>query len=166
MPNRIFSDPVTKSEVWIGDQSDAINHAGHFDVVICVLEGCATDPKKVHPRAPMKTNHFAIVDYMADDPDPRRARIEELDRVAEFIYIHYLAGKRILVHCGAGIERSPFAVTWFLMKKKGMQWDAAFAVVQRMRPQAMPRDYWLIDATIPPELKALVPERVCVKRST
>ena len=47
-------------------------------------------------------------------------------------------GGRILVHCLAGISRSPMVVAAYLMKRKGMTLWAALGQIIRVRPQILP----------------------------
>ncbi|PFH45884.1 hypothetical protein AMATHDRAFT_70985 [Amanita thiersii Skay4041] len=47
------------------------------------------------------------------------------------------AGK-ILVHCAAGISRSPTVVAAYLMKRRGMSLKAALGQIIRVRPQISP----------------------------
>jgi atypical dual specificity phosphatase len=45
---------------------------------------------------------------------------------------------KILVHCSAGISRSPMVVAAYLMKRKGMTLKAALGQIIRVRPQISP----------------------------
>jgi atypical dual specificity phosphatase len=45
---------------------------------------------------------------------------------------------RILVHCSAGISRSPMIVAAYLMKQKGMTLKAALRQIIHLRPQISP----------------------------
>jgi atypical dual specificity phosphatase len=45
---------------------------------------------------------------------------------------------KILVHCSAGISRSPMVVAVYLMKRKGMTLKAALGQIIRVRPQVSP----------------------------
>jgi atypical dual specificity phosphatase len=45
---------------------------------------------------------------------------------------------QILVHCFAGISRSPTVVAAYLMKRKGMTLKAALGQIIRVRPQVSP----------------------------
>ena len=45
---------------------------------------------------------------------------------------------KILVHCSAGISRSPMVVTGYLMKRKGMVLKAALGQIVCVRPQVSP----------------------------
>ena len=52
-------------------------------------------------------------------------------------------GDRILVHCSAGISRSPMVVAAYLMKRKGMTLRAALGQIVRVRPQILPNARFL-----------------------
>jgi atypical dual specificity phosphatase len=45
---------------------------------------------------------------------------------------------KILVHCSAGISRSPMVVAAYLMKRKGLTLKAALGQIIRVRPQVAP----------------------------
>jgi atypical dual specificity phosphatase len=45
---------------------------------------------------------------------------------------------KILVHCSAGISRSPMIVAAYLMKRKGMTLRAALGQIIRVRPRISP----------------------------
>jgi atypical dual specificity phosphatase len=45
---------------------------------------------------------------------------------------------KILVHCAAGISRSPMVVAAYLMKRRGMTLKAALGQIVRVRPQVSP----------------------------
>lgn len=47
-------------------------------------------------------------------------------------------GKRVLVHCVAGISRSVTAVVWYLVLYEGMTWEDAADLVRASRPNARP----------------------------
>jgi len=50
---------------------------------------------------------------------------------------------KILVHCSAGISRSPTVVAAYLMKRKGMTLKAALGQIIRVRPQVSPNTGFL-----------------------
>ena len=57
-------------------------------------------------------------------------------------------GKRVLVHCAAGMERSPTAVIFYLMKYKKMKLDVAYSLVKSVHPEMYDRRNWLSNAEI------------------
>jgi protein-tyrosine phosphatase len=52
-------------------------------------------------------------------------------------------GRRVLVHCGAGSERAPLTVAWFLNRRRAMSLDAAYDLLKRKRPIVQDRRFWL-----------------------
>lgn len=50
---------------------------------------------------------------------------------------------RILVHCSAGISRSPTVVAAYLMRRRGMTLKAALGQIVRVRPQVAPNPGFL-----------------------
>lgn len=50
---------------------------------------------------------------------------------------------KILVHCSAGISRSPMIVTTYLMKRRGMSLKAALRQIILVRPQISPNSGFL-----------------------
>jgi atypical dual specificity phosphatase len=51
---------------------------------------------------------------------------------------------KILVHCSAGISRSPTVVVGYLMKRRGMRLVEALGLVIRARPQVTPNPGFLL----------------------
>ena len=48
-----------------------------------------------------------------------------------------------LVHCHAGIDRSPFAVACYLVIEHGFEWMNAYEFVKSKRPQIIIHDDWM-----------------------
>lgn len=51
--------------------------------------------------------------------------------------------EKILIHCIAGIERSPLIIAKFLHDYNGMNWDEAYDYIQKKRPEVQNRLQWL-----------------------
>jgi protein-tyrosine phosphatase len=69
--------------------------------------------------------------------DRRPLPVEALRQGVEFIRFHRLAGRSILVCCGAGISRSPtFAAAY--LHEAGMDLREALRLIRSRRPQARP----------------------------
>ncbi|MCW2318634.1 histidinol-phosphate aminotransferase [Rhodoblastus acidophilus] len=84
-------------------------------------------------HAPLAMPHVAIeiVDRTALSSDHIRA-------VTGFIKTNVDAGRRVLMHCFAGISRSPALATCYLHEYLGLSIDEALAQVKAGRPQADP----------------------------
>lgn len=76
-------------------------------------------------------------------PPDMKASPKQLDIVANMIDAQLKTGKKVLVHCAAGMERSPLAIMWYLMRKKGMDLKDAYSFVKARRPMVMDSLDWL-----------------------
>jgi protein-tyrosine phosphatase len=65
--------------------------------------------------------------------------IRSLEIAAEIIDNARAGDQRILVHCGAGSERAPLTVAWFLHRRRAMTLDEAYD----KRPIVQDRRFWL-----------------------
>lgn len=99
---------------------------------------CVTDER---PKdEPDRALHIPILKY---DGSQVVAVPERLDRAADAMWDIWQAGTDCLVHCTAGIERSPLVVTWFLHRHLKLPWEVAYHLVVRARPGVQRRDYWI-----------------------
>ena len=71
------------------------------------------------------------------------ANVKVLDEFADFVDKLLSEGRKVLVHCAMGVERSPLAVVWYLHKKKGMSIPEAYAFVKSKRSVVADRTVWL-----------------------
>lgn len=81
--------------------------------VVCVLEGCP-----LNVIAP--PYHFHI--HLLGTANDNRISPAALQAVATILGYFRNKGWAILIHCGAGIERSPLAVAWYLANNIAAQW--------------------------------------------
>ncbi len=85
-------------------------------------------------------------DYTTPLGAPFMASIDQLNAVAEVIdnaLANEKIKRKILVHCYAGIERSPLAIAWFLHTKRGMTLDEAYKLIKQKRPIVQDRQVWI-----------------------
>lgn len=121
-------------DLYVGDGADC---ASWPHMRICVHEGgcdrgCLQMPI-LHAVAP--------TDRRVREPEMRASR-ESLERIAAMYESSRMAGP-VLIHCGAGIERSPLAAAYILVTRYGMTWDAAYALIVHARPMVQNRMNWL-----------------------
>lgn len=128
MSNRIHDN------VFVGDLSDCPHWKGlRINVMLphqlCPIPVCY----------PMKSLDPEL------DPSGARVRfpVENLDAIADKIEECRLTGKGVLVHCAAGIERSPLSIAWWMAKYQGFKFDKAYDLVLRLRPEAQDRRQWV-----------------------
>jgi len=115
--------------VWVGDLDSAHALIGNPQWwIICVREGAHTPPGENVTCLPVLKKKFA-----------RRGRMEQ---IAREIDKRLAEGKQVLVHCWAGIERSPLAVTWWLRTRQGMSLNQAYKHIRKSRWIA-DRRHWM-----------------------
>jgi protein-tyrosine phosphatase len=110
--------------LFVGGLADA--YSGFDGLIICVLEKM---PDDAPPNA-------TWIPFLADG-------INSLDMTAGVIERALAEGRRVLVHCGAGSERAPLTVAWFLHRRRAMSLDDAYDLLKRKRPIVQDRRAWL-----------------------
>jgi len=118
--------------LYIGDAQDSVLFDKEFPtgVILCVLEQRPSIEPDNAFHVPIKT-------------DSGHVHTEQLDKVSTFIDAMLKTDRKILVHCMAGIERSPLAVAYFLSHYFGMTIEQAYQLVKKGRPQTQDRRVWL-----------------------
>lgn len=82
--------------------------------------------------------------FMVDGSGGWRADGHKLDLIAETIWWKLFHGKKVLVHCVHGQERSPLTVVWYLAWSGAAPSIArAYETVARLHPRTERRDPWL-----------------------
>lgn len=73
-----------------------------------------------------------------------RASKRMLDAAAEIVHHYRERDQTVLVHCGAGIERSPLTCAWYLRKYQlADSINEAYDLIESVRPQIQRRTHWL-----------------------
>lgn|GEM_PF-1503079 len=118
--------------LFVGDAQDAKQFVVDKPdgVIYCVLEGRPTDE-------PIKSVSIQVL-----GTDQRIIKSNK-QAVLRLIHDDLVQGKDVLVHCGAGIERSPLVVACYLADYHEMSMDDAYKKVIANRPQAQDRRIWL-----------------------
>lgn len=110
--------------LFVGDMVDA--RAGFDGLTICVLEEKPFD----------EPANATWIPFLAEG-------IRSLEITAEIIDRALAVGRAVLVHCGAGSERAPLTVAWFLYRRRAMTLDEAYDLLKRRRPIVQDRRFWL-----------------------
>lgn len=134
-----------------------------WGTALCMLEDCV-QPGFTDAPLP-NTIHLPLLNRDAQQfVGQPVASVHMLERAAKRIHqYHDEMGGRVLVHCGAGMERSPLTIAWYLVKYHGDVFpdlDAAYDYIKRLRPIVQDRQSWL---PWTPEGKA-GPEALAVSR--
>lgn len=108
--------------LFIGEGVDSFGESAKTMVRICVSE-----------KLPAGTSEHHLPFLVPDDEGALRADTARLDEIATIIETALCADRKVLVFCGAGMERSPLAVTWYLHRYKNMPLDKAWELVKSKR---------------------------------
>ena len=122
--------------LYLGSMEDAAKAPPEV-IRICVLEMCSP----YHADRP-GTIHIPI---LRNEGGEGRADLGQLDLAMTVIHGLVAIGEEVLVHCGAGVERSPLTMAWYLFNTGVLPtMDAAYEYVIKRRPSAQRRDaMWL-----------------------
>lgn len=113
--------------VFVGRWSDAERFEG---TRICVLDDAPEGPLPAEALIPVY------------DPSADRPRLPELDRIAQLADDARRRGEPVLFFCGHGIRRGALAGAWYVHRREGVPFDAAFERVRKVRPRVEhPRDW-------------------------
>jgi len=129
----VSADNVVDS-LWLGDWADAQTFEGER---LCVLESSAP---------PGTSFHIPILTIGAPTwaTTPLYGSRAQLDKCAALISERLAAGKKLLVHCGAGVERSPLTCAWWLVRSGHCPTlETAYVHLRGIRACVADRTSWL-----------------------
>lgn len=128
--------------VWIGEQSDAETEETlkNFDFIVNL-----NDRESEIEKSLVEKHHIVYIIF----PRPDK---HSLMKAAGYLSGAVATGKRILVHCEAGIDRAPFVVALCLamlssrpstMPELRARLADAYKTLKKARPQVMEHYEWL-----------------------
>lgn len=127
------ASPVLPSSLYLGPRSSASSKSFLTENSITHVLSIGVNPSR---------KIDGVTYYRLSINDSIESPISKITDAACEIIDGAIASKqgtgRILVHCQAGISRSPMVVTAYLMKRKGMTLKAALGQIIHVRPQIRP----------------------------
>lgn len=104
----------------------------------------------VHENYPPYKGCFHHIPILTHRPNSKYDRtgaiasITSLNFAACMIDIQLGTGKKLLIHCWGGVERSPLTLAWWLVKNKKFETlDEAYVFLKEKRPVVSDRQFWL-----------------------
>jgi hypothetical protein len=125
-------------QLYVGDWADAQTFDGER---LCVLEGA--------PNYPGMTWHVPILRPPTGAPAPTGTAYVSKAQLQIAIFLIHMRiedGKKLLVHCAAGVERSPLTCAWFLRHYYSEHFPTlaiAYQHLKAIRPAVIDRTEWL-----------------------
>jgi len=123
-------DEIIPGTLYLGDIKDALdaNLGQSIDraIAVCTEYHC---------------DHKCADSWNAPFPDGQSVDNMTIHRVVRLIHEGIEAGQRVLIHCAAGISRSPMITACYLYKSgRFPSYDAAFEHVGKCRPKIDPAE--------------------------
>jgi hypothetical protein len=115
------------AKLWLGNRVGQATFEGE---ILCVLEEphCPKNPRSTH------------IHILQDG----QAKRELLMQAARHINKVLWSGKDLLVHCGAGMERSPLTIAWWMFTTGiASSMAQAYDILQAARPIVANRENWI-----------------------
>lgn len=117
------------AKLWLGNKIAAGRFIGKGEI-LCVIE-------VPHCLAMEGSHHIHIL-------EDGEAKVAKLDEAAAKISELLDTGKDVLVHCSAGMERSPLTVAWWMIKEGVIpNFDEAYRGLMLIRPCVQDRRHWV-----------------------
>jgi hypothetical protein len=130
-----MSDSIAPG-LFLGGMDEVAKHKAEGCFIVNVLENPSDTPRDAW--VPI------LVDLQTEDGVEVRASPRMLDEAADAITAALKRGKKVFLHCGVGMERSPLAAAWYLWRSGQVKsLDAGYAIVLKKRPSAKRRDSWV-----------------------
>jgi len=129
-----------KDCIWLGDFVDALKFEGE---IICVLQDIPKGEPTKAMWIPVVRSSTTLTDtqLIAEQDAYVYAQKSNLDLIGRILENNRFIPT--LVHCMAGIERSPLAIVYWLHKYHGFSYNKAYKYVQKRRPEVQNRLQWL-----------------------
>lgn len=118
--------------LWLGNIRAATDETFLKNANIQVVFNCTKD-LPFHPS--VKRRYRVPVDDNLQEAEIRNMELWSYEIVVKLMN-EYKAGRPILVHCAAGMQRSPAVIAMFLIATRGMTADQAMAFIKQKRPIA------------------------------
>jgi protein-tyrosine phosphatase len=126
------------ARLYIGAQADVPYFASQRDVVIVCVRNRWPEEEPINALwvPVVGVNDHSHQQHIFGLP-------KNLDLVAQLIHDWRTVGYTVLVHCKEGVERSPLAVAWYLMKHHSLTMAQAYLVVCQKRHGVEDRRHWV-----------------------
>jgi hypothetical protein len=134
--NTVFGDSAHEilPGLWVGDCESALIGISRDFAVLNVLETGAI-PGESHIPILLPLSYRSPADGVL----AYRVRLDNAVK-----WIEENKSRQMLVHCGAGIERSPLTVAWYMCRRRVVaDLDQAYTCLIKRRPVVQDRRMWL-----------------------
>ena len=124
--------------IWIGDKGVVYDARMLRAVSATHILNCAVELSYTYPCELAEQHKIPMIDD--DDPlAPKQIR-EAADKIQKWMENPYSV---VIVHCAAGVSRSPTVVLAWMIIYLGMSLETAYSTIQRHRSFIQPNDFYM-----------------------
>ena len=130
------------NHLYLGDWQDAQKFEGE---IICVTqEIMSTEPEKSYWIPVIRTSKPTNDEELIEEQEIEVTALpHQIELITFMIDANIKYKKDTLIHCMAGIERSPLVVASYLHEYENMNWGKAYNLLKEKRPEVSNRLQWL-----------------------
>ncbi len=119
-------------QIWLGNKNAALDETFLKNANITVVFNCTKD---LPFHSSIRRRYRVPVDDNLEEGEIRNLELWGYETVLKMLQ-EYKAGRTILVHCAAGMQRSPAVVAMFLIVLNRTTADKAMSFIKERRPIA------------------------------
>jgi len=116
-------------------------HAG-IGAILSVNDGRLCDRQEL-AGLEMAYACYPLSDWVPPQPGDVEFCLEVLPCAYEFVQAQLAQGRRVLVHCSGGNDRTGLFLSYFLVRYAGLSASQAIQRVQEVRPTALSAEGWV-----------------------
>lgn len=131
LPNYNNADQILPN-LWLGNAKAAVDENFLKNSGVDVVFNCTKDLPFHHS---IRRRYRVPVDDNLKEEEIRNMELWSYEIVLKMLN-EYKSGRTILVHCHAGMQRSPAAIAFFLISTKRLTADQAMQFIKQRRPIA------------------------------
>lgn len=137
VPNVLAGRPGPDDEPW---NLSALRQAG-IGAVLSVNDGRLCDPQAF---ADLKIAYtcYPLSDWVPPQPGDAEHCLTFLPKGYAFVQEQLTAGRRVVVHCSGGNDRTGLFLSYFLVRSAGLSASQAIQRVRDVRPTALGANGW------------------------
>lgn len=138
IPDVLAGRPGPDDEPW---NLSALRQAG-IGAVLSVNDGRLCNPQAF---ADLKIVYacYPLSDWVPPQPGDAKHCLEALPKGYAFVQEQLAAGRRVVIHCSGGNDRTGLFLSYFLIRSTGLSASQAIQRVRDVRPTALGANGWV-----------------------
>ena len=137
LPRRLAGRPGPDEEPW---DLQAFRQAG-IGAILSVNDGRLCNPREM-AKFDIAYACCPLSDWVPPQLGDAKRCLEILPSTYEFIEMHLELGRKVLVHCSGGNDRTGLCLGYFLVRDRDLSPEQALLALRAVRPTALSAKGW------------------------